>query len=81
MEVVRKYIDADSLMKVMKLPEKFRNRKLEVIILPAEEQEKPSKKATEIDQAIESLIGSIPYTDMTLEELREERLRKYENIN
>ena len=80
MEVVRKYIDADSLMTVMKLPEKFRNRKLEVIILPAEEQEKTSRKAVEIEQALQSLIGSIPYTDMTLKELREERLRKYENI-
>ena len=81
MEVVLKYIDADSLMTVMKLPEKFRNRKLEVIILPAEEQEKTSRKAVEIEQALQSLIGSIPYTDMTLKELREERLRKYENID
>ena len=80
MEVVRKYIDADSLMTVMKLPEKFRNRMLEVIILPAEEQEKSSKKAAEIDQALQSLVGSIHYTDMTVKELREERLRKYENI-
>lgn len=80
MEVVRKYIDADSLMTVMKLPEKFRNRMLEVIVLPAEEQDKSSKKAVEIDQALQSLVGSIPYTDMTLKELREERLRKYENI-
>lgn len=32
MEAIRKYIDADSLMTVMKLPEKFRNCKLEVII-------------------------------------------------
>ena len=53
MEVVRKYIDADSLMTVMKLPEKFRNRKLEVIILPAEEQEKTSRKAVEIEQALQ----------------------------
>lgn len=81
MEVVRKYIDADSLMTVMKLPENFKNRKLEVIILPAEEQQKTSNRATDIDQAIQSLIGAIPYTDMSLEELREERLKKYENID
>ena len=74
-------IGADSLMTVMKLPEKFKNRKLEVIILPAEEQEKPFKKAVEIDQALQSLAGAIPYTDMSLEELREERLKKYENID
>lgn len=81
MEVVRKYIDADSLMTVMKLPEKFRNRKLEVIILPVEDREGVSKKKTDIEQALQSLAGAIPYTDMTLEELREERLRKYENID
>lgn len=81
MEVLRKYIDADSLMAVMKLPETFKNRRLEVIILPADEQEKTTKRASEIDQAINSLIGAIPYTDMSLEELREERLMKYENID
>lgn len=81
MEVVRKYVDADSLMAVMKLPENFRNRKLEVIILPAEEQQKTSKRAADIDHALQSLVGAIPYTDMSLEELREERLKKYENID
>lgn len=81
MEVLRKYIDADSLMAVMKLPETFKNRRLEVIILPADEQEKTTKRASDIDQAINSLIGAIPYTDMSLEELREERLMKYENID
>ena len=80
MEVVRKYIDADNLMAIMRLPENFKNRKLEVIILPAEEQEKPLKRAADIDQAIKSLTGAIPYTDISLEELREERLKKYENI-
>lgn len=81
MEVIRKYMDADRLMTVMKLPEKFRNRKLEVIILPAEEQEKESKKAADIERALQSLVGAIPYTDMSLEQLREERLKKYENID
>ncbi|MCM1156808.1 MAG: hypothetical protein NC392_15745 [Roseburia sp.] len=81
MEAVRKYIDADSLMTVMRLPEQFRNRKLEVLIIPAEEPEKSSKKAADIDRALQSLAGAIPYTDMSLEELREERLKKYEDID
>ena len=34
MEVIRKFIDANSLMSIMALPEAFRNRKLEVIVLP-----------------------------------------------
>ena len=49
MEVERKYIDADSLMTAMKLSEKFRNRKLEVTILPEEEREKSTKKVADID--------------------------------
>lgn len=32
-EVLRKYIDTDSLMTVMRLPEKFRNHKLEQFLL------------------------------------------------
>lgn len=77
MEAVKKYIDADSLIKVMRLPKKFRNRKLEVIILPIEEHEEGIKKAADIDYALQSLVGVIPYMDMSLEELREERLKNY----
>ena len=36
---------------------------------------------SDIDRAIQALSGAVPYTDMFLEELREERLQKYENIN
>lgn len=80
MEVVRRFIDASSLMSVMALPETFRNRRLEVIVLPAEEH---ASKAQEIDvkAVVESLVGAIPYTDLSLSELREERLSKYEAAN
>lgn len=81
MEVVRKYIDANSLMTIMTLPENFRNRKLEVIVLPTEEQVETSKNVSDIESAIQSLVGAVPYTDMSLSELREERLQKYENID
>ena len=37
-EVIRKFIDANSLMSIMALPEAFRNRKLEIIVLPTEEE-------------------------------------------
>lgn len=77
MEVVRKYINASSLMTIMKLPEAFRNQKLEVIVLPTEEEESVEKKEN-VKEIVQSLVGAIPYTDQTLSELREERLRKYE---
>lgn len=81
MEVIRKYMDANSLMSVMTLPETFRNRKLEVIVLPMEESIEKSKKTSDIEKAIQSLVGAVPYTSMSLSELREERLRKYEDID
>lgn len=77
MEVVRKYINASSLMSIMKLPENFKNRKLEVIVLPTEEEE-TREKEVDVQNVVQSLVGAIPYTDMSLSELREERLKKYE---
>lgn len=75
MEVVRKYVDASSLMTIMTLPETFRNRKLEVIVRPTEEQTETSKDAFDIESAIQALVGAVPYTDMSLSEIREERLQ------
>lgn len=80
MEVIRKFIDANSLMSVMALPEAFRNRKLEVIVLPTEEDAVTQQK-TDVPSIVQSLVGAIPHTDMTLSELRDERLEKYETAN
>lgn len=80
MEVVRKYVDASSLLPIMSLPENFRNRKLEVIVLPAEETQ-TMKRNVDIKGMVESLVGAIPPIDMSLSELREERLKKYEDID
>lgn len=77
MEVVRKYVNASSLMSIMKLPENFKNRKLEIIVLPTEEKESV-KEEVDVQATVQSLVGAIPYTDMSLVEIREERLRKYE---
>ena len=70
MEVVRKYVDASSLMTIMKLPDNFKNKKLEVIILPTEEKESVEKKEN-VKDIVQSLVGAIPYTDKTLSELRD----------
>lgn len=80
MEVIRKFIDANSLMSVIALPEAFRNRKLEVIVLPTEEEAVTQQK-TDVPSIVQSLVGAIPHTDMTLSELRDERLEKYETAN
>jgi len=79
-EVIRKFIDANSLMSIMALPETFRNRKLEIIVLPTDE-ETPIQKKADVPGIVQSLVGAIPHTDMTLSELRDERLGKYEAAN
>ena len=79
MEVIRKFIDANSLMSIMTLPEAFRNQKLEIIVLPANEPEQTSEEQTkDIQTIVQSLVGSIPHTDLSLNVLRDERLKKYE---
>ena len=77
MEVVRKIVDAKKLMSVIPLPETMRNRRVEVIVLPAEEQ-KVSENLKKSGN-IESLV--IRDTGMTLEDYRAERLGKYENLD
>ena len=67
MEVIRKFIDAHSLMSVIALPEAFRNRKLEVIVLPIEEEAVTQQK-TDVPSIVQSLVGAIPHTDITLSE-------------
>lgn len=62
MEVIRKFIDASSLMSIMALPETFRNRKLEIIILPTDEDTSVQQKA-DLTGIVQSLLGAIPYTD------------------
>ena len=79
MEVVRKIVDAKKLMSVIPLPETMRNRRVEVIVLPAEEQ-KVSENLKKSGN-IESLVGVIRDTGMTLEDYRAERLGKYENLD
>ena len=77
MEVVRRFIDANNLMSIMPLPEAFQGRKLEIIVLPAEEPDVAADKA-DTKSIVQSLIGAIPSTDLTLSALRDERLGKYE---
>lgn len=77
MEVIRKYIEANRLMSVIQLPETFKGRTLEVIVLPADEQRK-AKHPENTAEIVDSLVGAVPYTNLSLSELREERLKKYE---
>ncbi len=70
-----KYDSAEVIVTVLNNPSKnrgFANKRRNV------SQEATSEKKSIIEGA---LLGAVPYTDMSLSELREERLRKYENID
>ncbi len=64
MEVIRKYVNASSLMTIMKLPDNFKNQKLEVIIFPTEEKESVEKKE-DVKDIVQSLVGAISYIRST----------------
>ena len=81
MEVVRKIVDARKLMSIIPLPETMRNRRLEVIVLPAEEKILEQPKDNNIEAIVDSLVGIIPDTGKSLEDYRAERLGKYENLD
>lgn len=84
MEFVRKIVDANSVMKIIQLPDTLKNRKLEIIILPVDENQKdlPQKNTmkSEISDITQSLKGCIPLSDISLHQVKEERLSKYEDI-
>ena len=79
MDVVRKIVNASQLLSVIPLPEAFKNKKLEVIIIPAEDSVEKNKR--EIEAAVDFLTGSISDEGMELEDYRNERLKKYEAAN
>lgn len=81
MEVVREFIDASKLASVISLPEVLKNQRLEVMILPAEENAGKDVENSQIEDIVDSLTGAIPDNRMTLEDYRNERLSRYETID
>ena len=87
MEFVRQIMEGSELANVIPLPTSLQSGKVEIIVLPIEEKAPPPKiSGKTIDEMLEdsitqSLVGAIPVSDMSLEEIRQERLRKYESID
>jgi hypothetical protein len=83
-EAVRQIIDSNLLSGVIPLPKDFQNKNVEVIVFLKEEKAiLPSLTKGDIDAMLkdsvtESLIGALPHSDISIEEYRSERLRKYE---
>ena len=80
LKTVRKEMNAGELKGLIDLPNYEDNQRVSITVSPAEEQKDLS--ADELKKIVKSLVGAIPYTDKTLDELRMERLeRKYEIAN
>jgi hypothetical protein len=48
----------------------MKNRRLEIIILPAEEQFEAKREKAEVENIVDSLTGILPDTGMSLEDYR-----------
>ena len=78
MEMISEFVDAKKLMSVISLPDTMKNRRLEVIVFPAEETSKSVQRTEQIESIVDRLTGIIPDNGMSLEDYRAERLSKYE---
>lgn len=93
MQAVRQIIDSSLLDTIIQLPETLKRKKVEVIVLPApqeneKEEFKPTMTRSQLEESfkgslIESLSNMIPIDvkDMTRDEIRTERLAKYADFN
>ena len=76
MEAVRQIIDSKLLSGVISLPKDFKDKRVEIIVfLKEEETIMPKLTMNDIDEMLkgsitESLIGSVPQSNMTLEDYR-----------
>ena len=73
MKTVRKKMLARDLKGLIDLPDYDDAQTVEVAVTPEEQTE---LSAEELKKVVKSLVGAIPYTDKTLDELRMERLEK-----
>ncbi len=60
MEAIRKVVTSISEDLIIKLPEEFRNRKLEVIILPSNEEDQGLKKKERLLKIYNESKGVLP---------------------
>jgi hypothetical protein len=91
MEAVKSIMDSGIIGTVIQLPVSFRNKKVEVIVMPVDSDEvatQPNRKISlsEIDAGIKnSIVGTLrgvlsnTDTNITASDIRAERLAKYES--
>ena len=76
MEAVREYLTAQQLAGIVPLPDSFAGKKLEITIIPVDDDSVASHRR----EAIAALRGPVPGTELTLDAMREERWNSYQNL-
>ena len=79
MEFVRQVVDSNILDQVLSLPHSFHNHKVEILVFPVQDRETQLSDLME-GSITQSLIGAIPHPDITLDEIRALRLKKYDSL-
>ena len=82
MEAVKQIVDSSVLNGIISLPQIFQNKKVEIMISLVE-SELPQFTDEELNTLMEgsitqSLIGALKDSNISINEYRDERLRKYE---
>lgn len=76
MDVIHKFADANGLKSASTLPKTSQTQTMEVNILPVD-KDIPVQSKADVGAIVQSLVGAIPYTNLALSEIREERLKRY----
>ena len=85
MEFIREIIDSDKLDQILALPRSFQDRKLEILVFPVQKNEegitidRNERKVLMEDSITQSLIGALPHPDISPDEIRALRLKKYDS--
>ena len=79
MEFVRQVVDSNILDQVLPLPHSFHNQKVEILVFPVQDRKTQLSDLME-GSITQSLIGAIPHSDITLDEIRALRLKKYDGL-
>jgi hypothetical protein len=87
METLRRIVNSDIVNEFIPLPQSFMNKQIEVIMSPIVSREEIQKLDMGlIDDMLkgsitQSLIGAIELKNISLKDIRNERLSKYESID
>jgi regulator of PEP synthase PpsR (kinase-PPPase family) len=78
MEITQDILNSSILEDIVKLPESMKNKPVKIVVTPIEDVDFEKALEGSISQ---SLVGVLHASNITLEEIRAERLKKYEGLS